>query len=80
MQPRRALALAGICILAAGCSSHSTEATPTATVSTSATTSTAATPLAEAALDGLLLSPAEINGRADVNGGMWDQSPTPTAY
>ena len=61
MQPRRALALAGICIMTAGCSSHSTQATPTATVSTSATTSTAATPLAEAALDGLLLSPAEIN-------------------
>jgi hypothetical protein len=53
MQQRRALTLAGICILAAGCSSHSTQATPT--------TSTTATPLAEAALDGLLLTPADIN-------------------
>jgi len=59
MQQRRALALAGICLLAAGCSSHSSRATPT--TSTSATTSTTATPLAEAALDGLLLTPAEIN-------------------
>jgi hypothetical protein len=29
MQQRMALALAGICILATGCSSHSTQATPT---------------------------------------------------
>ena len=59
MQQRRALALAGIYIRAAGCSSHNTQATPTA--STSATASTTAPPLAEAALDGLLLSPADVN-------------------
>jgi hypothetical protein len=63
MQQRRALALAGICVLAAGCSSHSTQATPTATASTSATTSTTAPAVAEVALDGLLLSPAEIKYR-----------------
>jgi serine/threonine kinase PknH len=43
-------AVAGICILAAGCSSCSNH-----------TTSTTAPPVAEAALEGLLLSPADIN-------------------
>jgi hypothetical protein len=50
-----ALALAGICVLAAGCSAHSSHATPTTA------TSTTAAPVAAAALDGLLLSAAEIN-------------------
>jgi hypothetical protein len=49
-----ALALAGICILAAGCSSNSNRATPTAT------TSTTAPPVAEAAPDGLLLIVIDI--------------------
>jgi hypothetical protein len=50
-----ALALAGICVLAAGCSAHSSHATPTTA------TSTTAPPVAAAALDGLLLSATEIN-------------------
>jgi hypothetical protein len=54
-----ALAVAGICILTAGCSSGS-QGTSTST-STSTTTSTTAPPVAEAALDGLLLSPAEVD-------------------
>ncbi len=55
MQQRMAVALAGTCILAAGCSSNSNQETPTAS------TSTTAPPVAAAALDGLLLSAAEIN-------------------
>jgi hypothetical protein len=50
-----ALALAGICILVAGCSPNSNRASPTTTASTNAP------PVAQAALDGLLLSAAEIN-------------------
>lgn len=56
MQQRMAVALAGICILAAGCGSNSNRATPTAT-----TLSTTVPPVAAAALDELLLSAAEIN-------------------
>jgi hypothetical protein len=55
MRQRIALALAGICILAAGCSSNANQAIPTVT------TSTAPPPVSDAALDGLLLSAAEIN-------------------
>jgi hypothetical protein len=55
MQRRMALALAGLCVVVGGCSSKSNEATP------SATTSTTPPPVAQAALDGLLLSVAEIN-------------------
>lgn len=45
------LTIATICILAAGCGSGSNQGTKTSTAS----------PIAEAALEGLLLSPAEIN-------------------
>jgi hypothetical protein len=55
VQQPTALALAGICILIAGCGSHGGRATPTAT------TPTTAAPVAAAALDGLLLGAAEIN-------------------
>ncbi len=53
-----ALAVAGICILTAGCSS-SNQGTKTSTTTT--TTTTTARPLAETALDGLLLSPEQVN-------------------
>jgi PknH-like extracellular domain len=53
-----ALAVAGICILTAGCSS-SNQGTKTSTTTT--TTTTTAPPLAETALDGLLLSPEQVN-------------------
>ena len=56
MQQRMAVALAGTCILAAGCSPNSNQAIPT-----TSTSSTTAPPVAAAALDGLLLSAAEIN-------------------
>jgi hypothetical protein len=52
-----ALAVAGICILTAGCSS-SNQGTKT---STTTTTTTTAPPLAETALDGLLLGPEQVN-------------------
>jgi hypothetical protein len=59
-----ALAVAGICILTAGCSGGNNQGTTTSTTTstiTSTTTSTTAPPVAEAALDGLLLSPAEVD-------------------
>jgi PknH-like extracellular domain len=55
-----ALAVAGICVLTAGCgigSYHRTKASTTR----STTTTTTAPPIAEAALDGLLLSADQIN-------------------
>ena len=55
-----ALAVAGICILAAGCSSGSNQGTKTSTA-TSTATSTIALPVAEGALGGLLLSPDTVN-------------------
>src|SRR5271167_4246071 len=54
-----ALAVAGICILTAGCSSGSNQGTKTSTTTT--TTTTTAPPVAETALDGLLLSPEQVN-------------------
>jgi PknH-like extracellular domain len=54
-----ALAVAGICILTAGCSSDSNQGTKTSTTTT--TTTTTAPPVAETALDGLLLSPEQVN-------------------
>jgi PknH-like protein len=55
-----ALAVAGICILAAGCSSGSNQGTKTSTTK-STTKTTTAPPVAEAALDGLLLTPDQVN-------------------
>lgn len=54
-----ALTFAGICILAAGCSAGSNQ---------SVKTSTTAPPIAEAALDGLLLSPVQINADMGATG------------
>jgi PknH-like protein len=50
-----AVAVAGICVLAAACSNHTEKA------STPTTTSTPPPPVAVRALDGLLLAPADIN-------------------
>jgi hypothetical protein len=55
-----ALAVAGIGILAAGCSGGSNQGTKTSTT-TSTTTTTTAPPLADVALPGLLLSPDQVN-------------------
>jgi hypothetical protein len=55
MQHRMAGALAGLCILVAGCSANSNRATPTTTPSTTVP------PVAQGALDGLLLSASQIN-------------------
>lgn len=55
-----ALAVAGICILTAGCSSGSNQGTKTSTATTTPTTTTAP-PVAEAALDGVLLTPEQVN-------------------
>jgi hypothetical protein len=55
-----ALAVAGICILTAGCSSGSNQGTKTSTTTTTPTTTTAP-PVAEAALDGVLLTPEQVN-------------------
>jgi PknH-like extracellular domain len=54
-----ALAVAGICILTAGCSSGSNQGTKTSTTTT--TTTTTAPPVAETALGELLLSPEQVN-------------------
>src|ERR1700686_637812 len=55
-----ALAVTGICILTAGCSSASNQSSKTSTT-TSTTTTTTAPPVAETALDGLLLPPEQVN-------------------
>jgi hypothetical protein len=55
MQHRKAVAFAGLCALVAGCSATSNRATP------APTTSTTVPLLAQAALDGLLLSATQIN-------------------
>ena len=55
-----ALAVAGICILSLGCSSGSDQGTKTTTTRSTVTTTTAP-PVAEGALDGLLLSPEQVN-------------------
>jgi PknH-like extracellular domain len=64
MPHRTAVALAGLCILAAGCSANSNRAAP------AKTTSTSVPPVAPAALNGLLLSAAQISaalGTTDVS-------------
>jgi hypothetical protein len=53
-------ALAGICILTAGCSSGNNQGTKSSTT-TSTTTTTTAPPVGDAALDGLLLNPDQVN-------------------
>jgi len=55
-----ALAVAGICILTAGCSGGGNQGTKTSTTRSTATTTTAP-PLADTALPGLLLSPDQVN-------------------
>jgi hypothetical protein len=55
-----ALAVAAICILTAGCSSGSNQGTKTSAIKSTATT-TFVPPVAERALDGLLLSPDLVN-------------------
>jgi len=55
-----ALAVAAICILTAGCSSGSNQGTKTSAIKSTATT-TFVPPVAERALDGLLLSPDLAN-------------------
>jgi hypothetical protein len=59
-QPIGALAVATICILTAGCSSGSNQGTKTSAIKSTATT-TVVPPVAEGALDGLLLSPDLVN-------------------
>ncbi|MBV9091483.1 MAG: sensor domain-containing protein [Mycobacteriaceae bacterium] len=54
-----ALAVAGICILTAGCSSGSNHGTKKSTTTTPTTTT--APPVAEDTLDGLLLGPDQVN-------------------
>jgi PknH-like extracellular domain len=54
------LAVAGICILIAACSSGSNQGTKTSTTTTTPTTTTAP-PVAEAVLDGVLLTPEQVN-------------------
>jgi PknH-like extracellular domain len=55
-----ALAVAGICILTAGCHNNLNQATKTSTTTTTTTTK-APPPVAEGALKGLLLAPEQIN-------------------
>ena len=54
------LAIAGTCILIAGCNSGSNQGAKSSTT-TSTTTTRTAPPVAEAKLDGLLLSPEQVN-------------------
>ena len=59
-QRAAAFAVAGLCILTAGCSSADKHAPKTSTTIT--TTTMIARPIVERELDGLLLSPEQING------------------
>src|SRR6202171_4029424 len=76
-------ALAGICMLTAGCSSGSHQGTKTSTTRSAATTTTTP-PLADTALPGLLLSPDQVNAAMGATGmtvtkthfGMSDDSAT----
>jgi hypothetical protein len=62
--PGVALALAVICALTAGCGSHSSQSSPSAAATSR---STAAALVDEEALDGMLLSPAEISTAMGAN-------------
>lgn len=62
MSQRTAIALAGLCILVTGCGSNSNRAQP------ATTTSTTVPPVAQAALDGLLLGVAQINAAMGTTG------------
>jgi hypothetical protein len=55
-----ALAISGICILTAACSSGGIQGAKTSATTTT-TASTTAPPVAEAALDGMLLTPEQVN-------------------
>ena len=59
--PTPVLAVAIVCILAAGCGGSHTQATQTSTTTTTTTTTTTAPPVPEGALDGLLLRPEQVN-------------------
>ena len=68
--PIAAITVVGICVLTAGCGSGSDQG-PTSTTTpapTSTTASPTASPVAEGALDGLLLSPAEIDTATGATG------------
>lgn len=56
-----ALAVAGICILIVGCGGGSNKNAKTSTTTTTTTTTKTPPPVAERALDGLLLPPEQIN-------------------
>jgi hypothetical protein len=62
-----ALAVAGICILTAGCSSGSNQGSSKSTTTTT-TTSKPRPPLSEGVLDGLLLSPDQVNTAMGASG------------
>ncbi|HME46988.1 sensor domain-containing protein [Mycobacterium sp.] len=59
-QPIAALAIAGVCLITAACSSAGNQGSKTS-VTTSTATSTTAPPVAEGVLEGLLLSPDQVN-------------------
>jgi flagellar capping protein FliD len=61
-----ALAFAGICVLTAGCGGGSNQGGKTSTTPT--TTTTTAPPVAEPALEGLLLNPDQVNAAMGANG------------
>jgi PknH-like extracellular domain len=63
-----AIAVVGISILAAGCSTGSHHATKTSTTTTTTTTTTTAPPVPEGALDGLLLGPDQVNAAMAATG------------
>jgi PknH-like extracellular domain len=63
-----AVAVAGICILTAGCSSGASNQGTKTRTTTSTTTSTFVPPVPEGALDGLLLSPDQVNAAMGATG------------
>ena len=65
-QPIAAFAIAGICILIAGCGSGSNHGAKTS--ATKSTTTTTAPPVTQDALDGLLLSPDQVNAAMGATG------------
>jgi len=62
-----ALAVAGLCVLAAGCQSGSSPGTKPSTTGSTVPAKAAAPPLWETALPGLLLSPEQVNAAMGAN-------------
>lgn len=59
---------AGVCLLAAGCGGSGNQVTTTSASSSATATTTSATPVAQSAIDALLLSPNKIDAATGAEG------------